>query len=153
LRKVADFLACSFCFFTTSGLENMSVPIEIKEIHGAAELHDWFGYWPNFHDAEIINLHLNRTGSSSLRVHTWETTKDVDQKGYYVLAKHIVVEFVFETVSGLSLNGFSQQNVIFRLGIEKTDTGYGLTLDECYGLAGSIEAEKMSLRVTPGKPS
>ena len=48
----------------------MSVPIEIREIHGAAELHDWFGYWPNFHDAEIINLHLNRTGSSSLRVHT-----------------------------------------------------------------------------------
>ncbi len=64
-----------------------------------------------------------------------------------------MVEFVFETVSGLSLNGFSQQNVIFGLGIEKTDTGFRLTLDECYGLAGSIEAEKMSLRVTPGKPS
>lgn len=129
------------------------MPIEIKEIPGAAELHDWFGYWPGFHDAEIISLHLNRKGSSSLRVHTWEMTKEVDEKGYYVLAKHIVVEFNFETVFGLSLSGFSQQNVIFGLGIEKTNSGFRLTLDECYGLAGSIEAERMSIRIMPGKPS
>jgi hypothetical protein len=54
----------------------MTVPVEVKEISGAAELHDWFGYWPIFHDAEIISLHLNREGSSSLRVHTWEMTKE-----------------------------------------------------------------------------
>jgi hypothetical protein len=131
----------------------MTVPVEIKEISGAAELHDWFGYWPNFHDAEIISLHLNRKGSSSLRVHTWEMTKEVDEKGYYVLAKHVIVEFVLESVSGLSLNGFSHQNVVFGLEIEKTDSGFRLTLDDCYGLAGTIEAESVSLRLTPGKPS
>ena len=131
----------------------MPLPIEIKDIHGASELHDWFGYWPSFHDAEIISLHLNRRGSSSLRVHTWETTKEVDEKGYYVLAKHVVVEFILETVSGLSLNGFNHQNVIFGLEVEKIDSGFRLTLDDCYGLAGSIEAERMSLRFTPGKPS
>ena len=76
----------------------MSVPVNIGEIEGAAELEEWFGYWPSFHDAEIVSLHLNRRGSSSLRVHTWEMTKEIDDKGYYVLAKHIVVEFVFEAV-------------------------------------------------------
>jgi hypothetical protein len=131
----------------------MAMPAEIKQIPGAAELHDWFGYWPDFHDAEIISLHLNRKGSSSLLVHTWEMTKEVDEKGYYVLAKHVVVEFILETVSGLSLNGFSHQNVIFGLEVGKTDSGFRLTLDDCYGLAGSIEAERMSLRITPGKPS
>ena len=131
----------------------MSVPIEISEIHGAAELQEWFGYWPSFHDAEIVGLHLNRKGSSSLRVHTWEMTKEIDEKGYYVLAKHVVVEFIFEAVSGLSLNGFNLQNVIFGLAIEKTDPGFRVTLDDCYGLAGSIVAEKMSLCLTPGKPA
>jgi hypothetical protein len=131
----------------------MSVPIETSEIHGAAELQEWFGYWPSFHDAEIVGLHLNRKGSSSLRVHTWEMTKEIDEKGYYVLAKHVVVEFIFEAVSGLSLNGFNHQNVIFGLAIEKTDSGFRVTLYDCYGLAGSIEAEKMSLRLTPGKPA
>src|SRR5271157_2010295 len=119
--------------------ETTVVPNEIKEIPGAAELHGWFGYWPTFHDAEIISLHLNRKGSSSLRVHTWETTKEVDDKGYNVQAKHVVVEIALETVSELSLNGFSQQNVIFGLDIEKIGSGFRLTLNECYGLAGSIE--------------
>jgi Immunity protein 50 len=131
----------------------MSVPIEISEIPGAAELQEWFGYWPSFHDAEIVGLHLNRQGVSSLRVHTWEMTKEIDEKGYYVLAKHIVVEFIFEAVSGLSLEGFNEQNVLFGLAIEKTDWGFRVTLDNCYGLTGSIEAEKMSLRLTPGKPA
>jgi immunity protein 50 of polymorphic toxin system len=131
----------------------MPIPVEIMAIRGATELHDWFGYWPTFHDSEIISLHLNRKGSSSLHVHTWEMTKEIDEKGYYVMAKHIVVEFVFETISGLSLNSFNRQNVIFGLGLEKTDSGFRLTLDECYGLAGSIEAEKLSIRLTPGKPS
>jgi Immunity protein 50 len=131
----------------------MTVPTEVEEIPGVVELHDWFGYWPGFHDAEIISLYLNRKGISSLRVHTWEMTKQVDEKGYFVLAKHIVVEFVFENVSALNLTGFSQQNVIFGLDIEKTGSGFRLTLDECYGLAGSIEAERLSLRITPGKPS
>ena len=131
----------------------MAMPIEFKEIPGAADLHDWFGYWPGFHDAEIISLHLNRKGSSSLRVHTWDTTKEVDEKGRYVMAKHIVVEFIFENVSELALNGFSQQNVISGLSIEKIGSDFRLTLGECYGLAGSIEAERMSIRITPGKPS
>jgi len=131
----------------------MPVPIEISEIHGAAELQEWFGYWPSFHDAEIVGLHLNRKGSSSLRVHTWEMTKEIDEKGYYLLAKHVVVEFIFEAVSGLSLNGFNHQNVIFGLAIEKTNAGFRVTLDDCYGLAGSIEAENMSLRLTPGEPA
>jgi hypothetical protein len=130
----------------------MPVPSGINEVPGAVELHDWFGYWPDFHDAEITSLHLNREGSSSMRVHTWEMTKQVDEKGYYVLAKHIVVEFIFEGISELSLNGFSKQNVIFGLCFEKTDSGFRLTLDPCYGLAGSIEAEKMSLRIRPGRP-
>ena len=131
----------------------MSVPIEISEIHGAAELQQWFGYWPSFHDAEILGLDLNRKGSSSLLVHTWEMTKEIDDKGYYVLAKHVVVEFIFEAVSGVSLNGFNDQNVIFQLVIEKTDSGFRVTLGDCYGLAGSIDAEKLSIRLTPGKPA
>jgi hypothetical protein len=135
-----------------AGIKIMSLPVEISNIQGAAELEEWFGSWPSFHDAEILALHLNRKESSSLRLHTWEMTKEIDDKGYYVRAKHLLVEFIFESVSGLSLNGFNHQNVIFGLAIEKTDSGFRVTLDDCYGLAGSIESEKLSLRLTPGKP-
>ena len=131
----------------------MSVPVSLEEISGAAALHDWFGYWPNFHDAEILSLHLNRSGTSVLRVHTWEMTNKLDEKGYYVLEKHTIVEFDLETVHDLSLNGFSQQNVIFELGIEKIDSGFRVTPQDCYGLAGTLDVCKISIRVIPGKPS
>jgi hypothetical protein len=49
----------------------------LEAVEGAKSLCDWFGYWPSFHDAEVISLHLNRRGLSSLALHTWEMTKDL----------------------------------------------------------------------------
>ena len=131
----------------------MPIPAHLQEIPGSAELHDWFGYWPSFHDAEIISLHLNRKGPSSLCVHTWEMTKEVDERGYYVLAKHVIVEFTFEGVSDLDVSGFNHQNVIFGLDVEKMESGFQVNLSGCYGIEGSITAGKISLQLTPGSPS
>lgn len=58
--------------------ESSSAPI-FKSIPGGAELLAWFGYVPSFHDAEIIDLHLNRHGPSTLRIHVWEMTGKVDE--------------------------------------------------------------------------
>jgi immunity protein 50 of polymorphic toxin system len=131
----------------------MSLADELHAIVGARELHEWFGYWPTFHDAEILSLHLNRHGTSSLLIHTWEMTKKVDERGFYVLEKHIVVEFVLDDISELELGGFSHQNVISGLELVKKGAGFELALDPCYGLAGTIEAQKVSIRLKPGRPS
>jgi len=130
----------------------VSLPNGLEAISGAHELHDWFGYWPSFHDAEIMRLDLNRHGSSTLFVHTWEMTDKIDGEGFYVLDKHVVVEFMLEDVSGLNLTGFNFQNVIFELSIEKKEEGFLLDLAPCYGLAGTIEAKNLSIRLHPGKP-
>jgi hypothetical protein len=39
-----------------------------------------------------------------------------------------------------------------RLALEKADGGFRLILDECYRLAGTIEASEISIRLAPGKP-
>jgi immunity protein 50 of polymorphic toxin system len=125
---------------------------ELEAVDGAKSLCDWFGYWPGFHDAEVISLHLNRRGASSLLLHTWEMTKETDARGYYILAKHIVVEFVLEEILDLSLSGFSHQNVIFGLTVETVENGFRLTLEDSYGVSGNIDAKQISIRLTPGKP-
>jgi hypothetical protein len=51
-----------------------------------------------------IALHLDRRGPSSLVAHTWAMTKEVDAKGYYVLEKHVVVEFVLKDIFDLKLS-------------------------------------------------
>jgi hypothetical protein len=131
----------------------MELPTELKSIEGAQQLQQWFGYWPSFHDAEVLALHLNRSAPSTLAVHTWETTNQVDEKGYFVMERHVVVEFALKEVSELNVSGFNHQNVISSLTIDKLPEGFRLTLIDCYGLAGTIEASELSIRLIPGKPS
>lgn len=127
-----------------------TVEVYPDAIPGAAQLHAWFGYWPSFHDAEIVSLVLNRDGLSSLRLHTWHTTSQVDERGCYIKEKHVVVSFHMEEILELALNNFSQQNVIFGLEIVEDQQAYKLVLDPCYGLEGSIRARTISIELEPG---
>jgi hypothetical protein len=82
-------------------------------------------------------------------------TSDVDETGHYLQTKHVVVDFLIDISvadDALELYGFSHQNVIFGLAIGKHESSYGLDIDPCYGLGGSIKADNISIRLTPGKP-
>ena len=126
-------------------------------IPGGPELLDWFGRVPSFHDAEIIDLHLKRCGSSTLRIHAWNMTDKV-KKGYFVLEKHAVVEFSIDRITNLNLGDFNHQNVIDKLVLSRMESGensavFELNLEPCYGLSGIIRAEQVSVTLGPGKPS
>lgn len=123
------------------------------EVPGAQELIKWFGYWPSFHDAEILDLKLARTGPSTLRIHTWETTDQVDNRGFFICRKHVVVSFLFEGVTELRLDHFNGQNVISELDLRRTGEGYELSLGPCYGLEGTITADRLYLELEPGIPA
>jgi hypothetical protein len=114
-------------------------------VPGATELISWFGYWPSFHDAEIVSLTLNRSGVSTLQVYTWQMTKEIDDRGFYVLEKHVLVNFRMEEILSLSLSDFSQQNVIFGLCLSRIGEGFEIKLDPCYGMSGTIAAKKLSV--------
>ncbi len=137
----------------TEDEDGYAVCTGLRTIEGAQELYDWFGYWPSFHDGEVESLQLNRRGPSLLVVHTWEMTDEIDDRNFYVVKKHVVVEFVLFEVSELELTGFSNQNVLSHLEVEKKDAGYRLRLDQCYGLSGIIEAKTVAIRLNPGKPT
>jgi hypothetical protein len=128
------------------------LPDELKTIQGAEKLLEWFGYWPSFHDAEVIALNLDRRLPSAVVIHTWEMTSQVDAKGYYILEKHVVVEFVLMGVFDVDLKMFNRQNVIAGLRLEKIEGGFRIGLHECYGIAGTIDAGDIAIRLTPGKP-
>jgi len=107
-------------------------------IPGAEELIASFGEWPKFHDAEVVELSLKREGRSWLRVHAWRTTTEFD-----------VVSFWFDGVLDLELAGFSGQNVIFGLTCEKSENGFRVTMFPCFGIAGYIEAKRVSVSFEP----
>ena len=96
----------------------------ITLIPGAAELYSWFGYWPSFHDAEIVSLTLNRSGVSKLQLYTYHMSAKTDAEGFFVLEKHVLVNFRMEEIVSLSLCDFSSQNVIFGLGLSRVEGGF-----------------------------
>jgi len=44
----------------------VSLPTGLESIARAQELYDWFGYWPDFHDAEVVKFSLDPAAPSSL---------------------------------------------------------------------------------------
>jgi len=79
------------------------LPVGVESIPGAQELCDWFGYWPDFHDAEVLKFRVEIDKPSSLLIHTWEMTNRVNPQGFYEQTKHVVVEFVLEGISTVSI--------------------------------------------------
>ena len=139
-------------------------PDVLESVPGGPDLLAWFGHVPRFHDAEIISLHLNRTGPSTLSIHTWEITDTVDSKGFYVLEKQAIVTFTLEEIENLELEGFSHQNVLGGLELNRIEAStsgrqgirpdlYETVLHPCYGLSGSIRAQQVSIALTPSEPA
>lgn len=67
-------------------------------IGGSEKLTEIFGYWPSFHDAEVIEMELRRGDVEPdaghyvfpvlrVQVHLWEITNEVNS-GLLVLQKH-----------------------------------------------------------------
>ncbi|MVA23772.1 Imm50 family immunity protein [Agrobacterium vitis] len=132
------------------------------DVPGGRELLAWFGEMPKFHDAEVLSLSLSRTGASELKIHSWAAESGGEQNGY----KHAIVTFSLEGIMDLQLNGFSDQNVIAGLIVQRaTDRGrsnyYAMEEDikdieiellPCYGLDGFIRAKKLAISIVPGQP-
>jgi hypothetical protein len=123
-----------------------------EPVPGASDLVSWFGYWPSFHDAEVLSIHLNRSGESSIAIHTWHRTNQVDEHGYFVTTKHVVVTFVLEGIQTVQLNDFNHQKAISGLSLEEIEAGYRLTLHPCFGAQGTIEGERVRITIEPGLP-
>lgn len=145
---------------------NEQPPHIYDEVPGGPELLRWFERVPSFHDAEIVGLDLRRHGPSILRVHGWVGTDKVDERGYIVLDKHAVVTFTLEDIMDLQLDGFSHQNVISGLKLQRaTERGRAeyyplppspddieIELEPCFGLDGIIRAKRVSISFEPGVP-
>ena len=95
---------------------------EAEFVEGADKLIAVFGYWPSFHDAEVVRMTLDSgrrqdgvAPSVDAMIHTWESTAEVDATGYFVLRNHVIVHLRFREIDGLDLRGFNHQNVLSSL--------------------------------------
>ena len=105
---------------------------------------DHFGYWPSFHDANVMSYAgpTAERDTVDLVLHTFEMTSEVDAKGYYVLHKHVLVTFRFAGIHDASLRQFDSGNILFGLDITRAgDVGpFHVELDSVMDMSGDFSA-------------
>ena len=137
-----------------------------KQIINFESVFEHFGYWPDFHDSEVLEFCFNRSSANgdvgyqvSFDVHVFEMTNEISIENTYVLKKHCVISFEFYNVEILNFNGFNHQNALYGISfIKKSNMDnkevLEVNLEGAHGLETSFRAKQAlvsSLKI--GKPN
>ncbi len=133
-------------------------------IEGAEKLIAVFGYWPSFHDAEVLWLLMDRRPvredvylpSLEMMVHAFEMTSETGPDGAYVLRHHVLVHLRFHMVNLVKLADFNHQNALYGLHFKNIRArqlelaDFEITLEGAWGLEGSFICKAVEVvDVTP----
>jgi Immunity protein 50 len=105
-------------------------------IVGSGKLTTIFGYWPSFHDAEVLELHFWRGNIQAekgiydfpvltLAIHVWELTREVDPQGYLICRHHTLTKLKFYDVDDFQMQGFNHQNAMMELALRSEERSEG----------------------------
>ena len=131
-------------------------------IEGHEKLTQVFGYWPTFHDAEIIDMHLWRGDVDcaakryvfpvlTVKLHVWELTNEVDPRGYLVRRHHTLTKLRFHDVLDFRMDGFNQQNAIFGLSIvreqrtEWPSPAFAVSFEPVFGMGATFISSRVEV--------
>ena len=115
---------------------------DAPEIPGADEVVRWFGYWPTFHDAEVVSITLDRLRGCQVVIRCQASAREA-------LVTFSLEGFPLdeEGISNIRIEGFQHQNVLSSAVVEREAGGYVLTLDGIFGVAGAIPCERISVKL------
>lgn len=130
----------------------MNTETLLSNLPGGQAIIDWFGKTPEFHDAEILNINLVLGEASSMRIHAWNMTDQVDSEGYFVTDKHAVIVVSFASVQMINLKDFDHEGIIFDLELTGTQSRTEVSWTSSYGAEGQIVGEGVEFALNPGRP-
>ena len=125
---------------------------------GVEKLTTVFGYWPSFHDSEVIWFHLDRRPDGEgqgptveAMIRAFEITSEVGPGGFLVLRHHVLVHFRFREAVELELDGFNCQNALFGLTIadirdrQLERIHFQVRFDSSFGLGVSFQCREVEV--------
>jgi len=111
-------------------------------LDGSEAVEALFGFWPSFHDAEILRIEIDRNGP--------RVAADLLAPVQPGSRRHVVVRLVFHEVEDLTLNGFNYQNVIWSLALEvSSEERIKVTFEPTFGAGCSFSCARGEVLVTP----
>jgi len=109
----------------------------------AHKVTDRFGKWPDFHDAEIVRLHLDRGGPSGptleFTLFGWGWNGIVLPSGLYDRANLSLVHFRCDGLEeDNEFGGFNHQNVLRSLRFERIGELIQVEMSPSFGIGGQF---------------
>ena len=138
-----------------------------EHIVGSEKLVAALGYWPSFHDAEVISVTAQRVlpvavggGSVTLVVYVrkYETRGEGTSEYEQVLVKSVLASFRCTQVVDLELSEFNHQNVIDSLSVHREPFAGAegsplmLTIEPIWGLGGTVRCALVELSAVEELP-
>jgi hypothetical protein len=131
-------------------------------IVNSEKLIEIFHYWPTFHDAEVIDLHLWRGNVETqadqyvffvltVKLHVWEITSEVNTEGFLVSRRHTLSTLRFHDVYEFRMEGFNHQNAILRLSIVQEERAqppspvFAVRFDAAFGMGASFSCSRVEV--------
>lgn len=135
-------------------------------VEGSQKVEQVFGHWPSFHDAEVLEITLDRRGHGAARSPTvrftvcaFRMTDEVDSRGLYVLRDHVLVRFTLYSAEVRQLEGFNSQNALSGLHFSRSpapsdpDRVIQVDLEPSHGVAASFQCARAEVvSVEPVEP-
>lgn len=117
-----------------------------------------FGYWPSFHDAEVLKVtfeaHPVYRATVTFLIETHEFINELDLRGYYKQVNNCRIELSFTGIHKMYFEDFGHQNVIFDLELKEVGNFIECTVGSSVGLVASIKAEEaFVLSLVPIEPT
>jgi hypothetical protein len=133
-------------------------PEVLSRIVNASKLVDRLGRWPSFHDAQILSAVLNSNSkdgpTATFSIHVWNMLSETDERGYYRLDKHTLVELRAAGLLKYEPTDFNQKSIIFNLDVTaeqfEDNPALRLTVETSYGPSADILT--LSLEVISVQP-
>jgi hypothetical protein len=128
----------------------------IPDLPGAHQIVEWWGRWIDFHDFYILNLPAVGESSADIRIHGWITDPEkLDENGCWTQSDHCVVTFQLRGIRRVEFwnpDNLEPPIIIMDLEIRQLASGWILAWTSSYGPEGEIEADDVSIQLTPGEP-
>jgi hypothetical protein len=131
-----------------------------EEISGSEKVIAALGYWPKFHDAEIILFSAARAlpfkkndtaGHLHLNVRQYTPVGEGTARYEQVLSKSVLIRFAFNEIRDVEISGFNHQNVIdsitfLRIQIDDRANIF-VEIESIFGLGGSLCCASVAVEV------
>jgi Immunity protein 50 len=141
-------------------LNIMSLMLPVEQILGAEKVIAALGYWPKFHDAEIILFSAARAlpfktgdtmGHLNLNVRQYISVGEGTAQYEQILSKSVLIRFIFNEIRDIEISGFNHQNVIDSITFSRIQindrANIVVEIESIFGLGGSLCCSAVAVEV------